>query len=251
MADVLINARIFGSGVNFSGQANKVDLSVEADEADVTVFEPDNPADAGWKARRATVLDWKAACAGHWFAGDPSKVDNALWDGLGAVDVWTFVKGGAVGDLAWSGEALEAKYNFLGDHGKLAPFDAAISGSGPAVRSRVAHPHTLVRSAAGNGADVLLAAGIPAGQYLYAALQVFSVAGTSTPTLTVVVESDDTAGFTTPVQRLAFAPVTAAQTGQLLRAAGPVTDTHFRVRWTVSGTTPSFLFCATLGVAPA
>ncbi|MET8147621.1 hypothetical protein ACIBSW_06810 [Actinoplanes sp. NPDC049668] len=252
MADVLINARIFGRGVNFSGQSNKVDFTVEADEADATVFEPDNPADAGWKARRATVLDFKAGFSGHWFAGDPSKVDDALWSGLGAVDVWTFVKGtGAVGDLAWSGQSLESKYSFLGDHGKLAPFDATLNGSGPLVRGRVAHPHTVVRSAAGTGDALVFAAGIPAGNHLWAALHVFSVGGTGTPALSVLVESDDNPAFTTPVQRLAFVPATAAQTGQLLRAAGPVTDMHYRVRWTVTGGTPSFLFAATLGVAPA
>ena len=255
MADVLIDARIFGGGVNFSGQSNKVELAFDLDEADTTVFEPANPADRGWKERTGTVLDAKASIGGFWNAGDPGKVDNALWAGLGLVDVWSFIKGtGAVGDVAYTLRSLQSKYQLIGgDHGKVAPFEASLAGSGFAFRGQVAHPHTTPRAAAGNGATVQLldnGGGVPAGQYLYAALHLQSVAGTSTPTLTAVVESDDNAGFTTPVTRLTFAPATA-RGGQLLRVAGPITDTFYRVKWTVSGGTPSFLFAATIGVAPA
>ncbi|MBB4747749.1 hypothetical protein [Actinoplanes lobatus] len=251
MPDVLIDARIFGNGVNFSGRSNKVELSIEAEEFDATVFEPDNPADAGWRARRGTVLDSKAAFSGFWTAGDPSKVDNALWSQLGTVNAWSFVRGkGAPGDICWFTQALTAKYQVFGDYGKPAPFDGAISGSWPLIRGTVAHPHTTARSANGAGVDVPFTGAVPAGQYLYAALQVVSVAGTATPTLSVVVESDSVAGFTAPVQRLAFAPATGIG-AQVARVAGPFTDTHFRVRWTVAGTSPSFLFCGALGVAPA
>jgi hypothetical protein len=251
MADVLFNARIFGGGVNFSGQSNKVEVGVEVDEIDATVFEPDNPADAGWKARRGGIIDGKAAFSGFWAAGDPAAVDDAMWAALGKVDAWTFVKGaGAVGDVAWSTRALRSKYTGTLEYGKAAAFEGAVSGSWGTVRGRVAHPHTVARSGAGSGSDVVLAAGVPAGQYLYAALHVLSVAGTAAPTLSVVVESDDTSGFTSAIQRLAFDPVTAPA-GQIIRAAGPLTDTHVRVRWSMSGTSPSFLFAATLGVAPA
>lgn len=251
MPDVLIDARLFAGGVNLSGQTNKVDLQVEGDENDATVFEPDQPADAGWKARTGGVLDLKLGASGLWTAGDPSKVDNALWSSLGLVDVWTVVKGkGVAGDICWTFRALEAKYTLGGEHGKLAAFDAAAAGSGNVFRGKVAHPHTTARSAAGNGVDVPITGGVPAGQYLYAGLHVFSVDGTSSPTITVIVESDTTAAFSAPATRATFAAA-AAPGAQLLRVAGPFTDTHYRVRWTVTGTTPSFLFAATLGAAPA
>lgn len=247
MADVLIDARIFAGGVNISGQSNKVELNVELDEADATVFEPERQAAAGWKARHGTTLDAKGSAAGLWAAGDPSAVDDAMWAALGTVDVWTVVDGrGAVGDLAWTVRALNSKYSFGGDHGKLAPFEASWAGAGAVARGHVAHPHTQPRTAAGAGPDIPLA-GVPAGQALYAGLHVLSVAGTDTPTLSAVVESAGDAAFTAPSTRTAFAPA-AGRGAQLVRVAGPITDTHFRVRWSVAGGSPSFLFVATLGV---
>lgn len=251
MADILIDARIYGGGVNLSGQSNKVELAVEADEIDATVFQPDNPTDRGWKARRGGVLDSKASFSGFWDAGDPSAVDNGMWAGLGTVTAWSFIRGtGAVGDIAWSTRALESKYSFLGEHGRAAPFDGTVTGAWPMVRGRVAHPPTIPRGANGTGTAVPFPAAVPSRQYLYAALHVLSVAGTSTPALTVAVESDDEPDFPAPAQRLAFAAATGIG-GQMIRAAGPFTDTHYRLRWGVTGAAASFLFAATLAVAPA
>jgi hypothetical protein len=82
-----------------------------------------------------------------------------------------------------------------------------------------------------------------AGQYLYASLHVLSAAGTS-PSITVSIESDADNTFSTPTTVLTFSAATSVD-GQIMRAAGPITDTWYRAKWAVSGTTPSFLFlCA-------
>ncbi|SCL43268.1 hypothetical protein GA0074692_6797 [Micromonospora pallida] len=75
-----------------------------------------------------------------------------------------------------------------------------------------------------------------------------SIAGTATPSVTVTIQSDDAAGMATPTDRLTFTAATVAG-GQTLRLAGPITDTYYRATWTVSGTTPSFLFVVALGLA--
>jgi hypothetical protein len=83
---------------------------------------------------------------------------------------------------------------------------------------------------------------------MYAALHVLSVAGTATPTITARVESSVDNTFASPTTRLTFAAATAVS-GQTLRTAGTaITDTWWRVAWTISGTTPSFLFAAALGI---
>jgi hypothetical protein len=51
-----------------------------------------------------------------------------------------------------------------------------------------------------------------------------------------------------PTTRLTF-DAAAAEGGQILRTDGTaITDTHYRVAWTLSGTTPSFMFAASLGI---
>lgn len=75
------------------------------------------------------------------------------------------------------------------------------------------------------------------------------MAGTGTPTLTVAIESDDASGFASATTRLTFDAATAAG-GQILRTDGTaITDTWYRANWTISGTSPSFLFALALGVA--
>jgi hypothetical protein len=54
--------------------------------------------------------------------------------------------------------------------------------------------------------------------------------------------------FGAPTPRLTFSASTAIG-GQILRTDGtPITDTWWRMAWTISGTTPSFLFAAALGI---
>ena len=74
-----------------------------------------------------------------------------------------------------------------------------------------------------------------------------SVAGT-TPSITARVESAPAEAFAAPTTRLTFDAATAAG-GQALRTDGTaITDTWWRVAWTITGTTPSFLLAAALGI---
>jgi hypothetical protein len=82
---------------------------------------------------------------------------------------------------------------------------------------------------------------------MYAALHVLSVAGT-TPSITARVESSVDNTFSAPTTRLTFTAANAVG-GQILRTAGTaITDTWWRVAWTISGTSPSFLFSSALGI---
>ena len=54
-------------------------------------------------------------------------------------------------------------------------------------------------------------------------------------TLDVIVESDDNAGFTTPTTRITFTQVTTTPISYLSSLAGSVTDTYWRMKWTISG----------------
>lgn len=81
---------------------------------------------------------------------------------------------------------------------------------------------------------------------MYVALHVLSVSGT-TPSLTVIVQSDDNVGFTTPTIRISFTAATevGAQWGSV---AGALTDDYWRISYTISGTNPVFAFAVSAGV---
>ncbi|WP_320069754.1 hypothetical protein [Micromonospora sp. RTGN7] len=249
---VLRNVRIFTGGADLTGQSNKIEIGGEHEERDVTTFGDVDAAGDVWKAVIAGIGSAKVAAAGQWEAGDTSRVDDDAWAALGGIGAWTIYphesgpSGGAVGAVAWMVKALRGQYQLLGSPGDVAPWAASASSTWPLVRGVGLHAPGVPRTAAGTGTAVQRPAVLD-GQYVYASLHVLSVAGTAAPTLTVKVQSAADAGFTTPTDRATFDPA-AARSGQMLRVAGPITDTYWRLSWTTAGTAPSFLFAGALGI---
>ncbi|GGS87651.1 hypothetical protein GCM10010156_52710 [Planobispora rosea] len=245
---VLLDTRIFAGAADLTGHGNRVELTADLEEKKTTPF-----GNGGWQTVLGGLFSTSVAAAGQWEASaDSASVDPFSWDGLigRSPAPWTFCPEGATaGELAWFTRALRTSYK-LGDVvGEVAPWDAAAAGSAPLLRGRVAHPPGTARTAAGSGTTIELGA-LTASQRLYAALHLLSVAGTGSPSITVRMESDDSAAFTSPTTRATFSAATAASgRAQFVSAAGPVTDTWWRVAWSVTGTAPSFLFLAALGIA--
>lgn len=242
MAFILTDVRLLTGGADLTGQSNKVEVNSEVEDKDVTNF-----ASARWKEVIGGLVSTEIAAEGQWEAGSPGMVDDAAWAALGGLGPWTACpQGAAVGGLAWLTRAMTGKYQLGGQVGDVAPWQATAKGSWPLVRGVVAHPPGTARIATGSGTAQQLGA-VPAGKHLYAALHVLSVAGTASPSITVGIESDDATGFASPIPRITFSPA-AAPGGQILRVAGAVTDTWWRPTWTVSGTSPSFLFVVAFGI---
>jgi len=136
---------------------------------------------------------------------------------------------------------------------QMAPVDglatARVSGKarrGPAVRGTVLHPPSTSRTSTGDGTGAQIGA-VSATQTLYAALHVTSASGSS-PTLDVVIESDDNAGFTSPTTRITFAQA-GTQSWQWSSVAGAITDDYWRITYTLGGGSPDFQFCVVAGIA--
>lgn len=241
---VLLDVRLFGVGADLSGASNKVEVQADVEEKDTT-----NYRSAGWKEVLGGLASSTWNAEGQWEAGDPSLVDDASWAQLGGTGPWTACPADAVvGELAYFTNGLRSSYK-LGDQvGNVAPWMGKVSGSWPVVRGQIVHPPGTARTADGTGTGLQLGA-VPAGKRLYAALHVLSVAGTGTPTLTARIESDVDNTFSSPVTQLTFSGATAAG-GQILRTTGDaIADSWFRIAWTITGTSPSFLFAAALGIA--
>lgn len=239
---ILLDARLFVPGADLSGASNKIELSAEHEEKDAT-----NYRSGGWKEVMAGLGSAEIAGEGQWEAGDPSLVDNASWADLGGVGPYTVCPtDSVVSALAYLVKGMRADYK-LGDAvGEIAPWSGTVKSSWPLVRGQIGHPSGTARTATGTGTALNLGA-LTTGKRLYAALHVLSVSGT-TPSITARIESDDSGAFSSPTTRLTFAAATAAG-GEILRTDGTaITDTWWRVAWTISGTTPSFLFVSSLGI---
>ena len=85
---------------------------------------------------------------------------------------------------------------------------------------------------------------------MFAALHVLSASGTS-PTLDVVLQSDDNSGFSSAVSRITFTQATGI-TSQWSTLAGAQTDDYWRASYTIGGSaTPTFTFALVIGIAVA
>lgn len=240
---ILTNVRAFASAVDLTSVSNKIELSAEVEGKDTTNYASD-----GWKEQIGGLASAEISAEGQWEADDPSKVDDGAWATLGGVGPWSISanNAAAVGALAYFTSALRADYKLGEAVGEVAPWTSTAKSAWPLVRGQFAHPPGTPRTATGTGTGLNLGALIT-GKRMYAALHVLSVAGT-TPSITARVESAPDNTFAAPTTRLTFTAATAAG-GQILRTNGTaVTDTWWRIAWTISGTTPSFLFLASLGV---
>lgn len=244
---ILLDTRVFAGAADLSGQSNKLELASDIEEKDVTNFRS-----GGAKELLGGLESVAISGEGQWEAGDPGKVDDQAWASRRVLDAWTMAAEGAsdlaAGSVMYLAKALRTQFRILSAVGDVAPWTASAVGTWPLVRGVCAHPSGVARTATGSGTAIQVGA-VAAGERLYASLHVLSVAGTVTPTITVTVQSASDEAFTTPTTRLTFDAATAPG-GQILRTDGTaITDTWWRVGWTISGTDPSFLFLAALGVA--
>lgn len=240
----LANVRWFSGGADLTARNNKIDISPEVEAKDASAFVPTGDA---WAevlgGLRATKIDG----SGQWEAGDTGMVDDSSWAALGGVGGQTICpQTAAVGSLAWLTSAMRGNYSLGGAVGDVAPWSASLVGSWPLVRGTLLHDPGTARTATGTGTATLYVAASSA-QYVYSTLHVLSITGT-TPSITVKIQSDNAVGMASPVDVLTFNAATV-RGGQVLRTPGPLTDTYYRVSYTISGTTPSVLFVAAVGVA--
>lgn len=250
---VLRNVRIFTGGADLTSQSNKVEIGVEYEEKDVTNFGSVDASGDPWKEFIAGMGSAKVTAGGQWEAGDVGKVDDDTWAALGGASAWTVyphestaTAGGLPGSVAWIINAMRAQYQLGGSVGDVAPWAASASSKWPAVRGVGLHGPGTARTATGTGTAFQRPA-VPLRGFAYASLNVLSVAGTAGPSITARLQSSANEAFTVPTDRHTFT-LANLRGGQVVRVPGPLTDTWWRIAWTITGTTPSFLFTSAVGV---
>jgi hypothetical protein len=238
---ILKNCKLYVGGFDLSGDLNKMAVASAVESKDKTFF------GCTTKIGQAGMFENGFSHEGMWQAGDsPDLIDHVLWDKMGLSDEVMTVcpTDGAQGDPAYVMKTLQANYVPEGTVGEM--FKFKVDGKGDnLIRATVME--TGAKIATYNGTARNLGA-VTSSQKLYCAIHVTAVAGT-TPTLNVVIESDDAEGFASPVTRATFTQATAIGAEMLAAVAGPITDTWWRAKCTIGGTgSPSFTIVITVGI---
>lgn len=121
-------------------------------------------------------------------------------------------------------------------------------GPGAAMLSRGVVAVTRTVTGAGNGPAQQLGALAADTDEIHLAAHVTEMSGT-TPSLTLIVQSDDNSGFSSPTTRATATAISEIGSIDIPPIVGPITDTYWRVTWTLTGTSPSATVVASLAKA--
>lgn len=240
MAQALTNTGIWFGGYDLSGKLRGVSLSYGANMGDSTVFgsltrksQPTNR-----RVRSQVEGLWEAATSG----GAP---DSILYSNIGEVDVpYSFAPARATGTTAFTYLAAKATYTFGGEVGSLLPFSSAAEASGDpglVMGQLILDGSSLSSSGAGTKFQV---GAVAAGKRMYAALHVLN-AGTGTFDGVLQSDADSSSGGET--NRITFSQASAVSS-QWSSVAGAITDTWWRLSYTIAGGAPSFSVVCVIGV---
>lgn len=200
------------------------------------------------RVQRAGLHSVSISASGHQSHGT-GEIDDLLNSQLGVQDsiISMGANVSAEGDIMYVAQGVMTSYVPLqGAVGDLSSFAIEAVSSDSWFRGKLlAERAARTSSSATTGLQL---GTIAASQNMHAALHVFSVSGTS-PTLDVLVESDDNSGFTSATTRMTFTQATAAGAEFIGPTVGPAgSDDYWRVSWTIGGTdTPTFNFAVIFG----
>ena len=240
MAKYVFNdGKVFSGGYDLSSHITSVNLDITAEEQDATTINS-----GGFRSLLGGLKDSTLSMDGFYEAG-ANLPDALLGTSIGNELVVTTIPDAGVGNTAYFMKSTLFSYQMFGTVGELAPFSISKSQSSDIiVRGTVALDSDL--TATGNSAAYQLGA-LTSAEKAYVAIHCHSVSGTSTPTITFKLQSDDNGSFTSPTDRITFSDITAIGS-DFQSVAGAVSDDYWRLNYTISGTNPSFGIHATIGI---
>lgn len=231
--------KLFVHGYDMSGDFNKANLQVDVDELDSTSIEDTSKE---FIAGLSSVkFDGEVfAQHGTGLSETVSSANFAVADKL--ISIYPSSTAGTPG---YAFESVQLNFSPQMTIGDISRFTINASKSGSAL-VRVTDMEGLVtKTSTGNGTARELGA-VSATQSLYSFLHVTAVSGTS-PTLNVTVRSDSAEAFSSPTTKITHTQFDAIG-AELKTEAGAITDTWYRVTWTIGGTDPSFTFDIGVGI---
>lgn len=234
---VLKNMPLWLGSYDFANYAHAVAIDHGADPVESTVLTDDTHKFKGGLRSIGVALE------SYW----DDTPDAEVFGNVGSVDVPLSIATselGVEGDPAYIVLPNQADYSWGGAVGDMLSVNLAGQGAAPLVRGTI--ELNGLKSSSSNSTGRQLGA-VSAAQKVYASLHVTAVAGTN-PTLDAIVQSDDGAGFGSPIARLTFSQKTGISS-QHMSLVGAITDDYWRVNYTIGGTdSPSFTFVVVIGI---
>lgn len=241
---VLRNCKFYLNGYDFSGSMNTLSIKREVDAVEYRVM--GNATPVYLPGLEHVTFEHQ----GYASSDGSTDQEDIMYDKLSDASVPMMIcpTTGAVNEQAHFCPGIEYAYEWGGTVGEMNAFTVRGSGQGyPLVLGRVMMTGAKTETTTGTAYEL---GAVTAAKYLYAQLHVFAQSGT-TPTLDVIVESDDAEGFSSPTTRITFAQVAGASVPTATWAtpvAGAITDTWWRVKATLGGTEPSFAIAVAVGI---
>lgn len=250
------NASILVGGVNISGDTNQLQLEATVETRESTTFTTD-----GWRTHLGVLKDASWNFSG--FRQNAAEPDSIFYNPSSAdpgvvlggttnttVPVVATITNPLVeGDIAFGMRCMRQQITQGNTLGDLAAFQLALKGDTPMVRGRILG--SVSGASSSSNTTGFLVGATSATQKLYASLHVTSIS-TVGDTLDVIVQSDDGSGFPSPTTRVTFSQVVSADGTHTAQWATPIsgaiTDTYYRVSYTIGGSSPAFSFVVFIGV---
>lgn len=237
--------RAWVAGFDLSTYIASFKMGAVREEKDATTI-----GDSGVRGRLAGMRGGMVELGGFYDVTGALGPDDVLFSRVGTVDIPISFSptnnSGAEGEVAYTLLAGEFGYDFGDKVGEVMPFSVTgTSTSGPLVRGTVLHNAT--RTATGTGTAFNLGA-VSASQRVYIAVHALASTGTG-PSLQVTLQSATAQAFSSPTSRITLGALATQPNSAADSLAGAITDTWWRVSYTITGTNPSIPFIAVVGIA--
>jgi hypothetical protein len=233
---VLTDATTWIHGYDITTDSNKVTLNPSVDAQDATTFGA-----GGYKVKKGGLRNVEFQLEGLW----DSTPDSQVFTNLGTADhAVTTSATSTETSVAYLFQAGRFEYEVFGNVGEMNPFALSMMGTNNVglVRGQMAKAKGNVSATGALGSGLNLGAG-GAGKFLYATFHVFTAA----TTITVIIQSDDNGGFSSPTTVATIGPITAVGGTFMTRVdASAITDNFFR--FNVSAITGTFSVAGAIGV---
>ncbi|NUO62820.1 MAG: hypothetical protein HOQ34_04520 [Gemmatimonadaceae bacterium] len=237
---IISNARVWLDQFDMSGDFNAVALKTGVDAKEAT------PVSATQHVYLPGLRTFDANLQGMWEGGTNAN-DEILSARIGAataplVTIDPSTNGGAEGDRVYFGPLMLADYQPGGSIGDVLEFALAMQAAGGISSGTLMHNATRTVTGTGNVQQLVA---IPAGRSLLVGAHLLAISGGGS--LTIAVQSAALVGFGTPTTRGTLAAMSVVGAQSLL-IAGAITDTFYRITWTLTGASPSAQFVVSLGL---
>lgn len=233
---VLKDASVRFNEFDISGILNSINMDHSVEAVEANTFNIDS------KRRLPGLESSSISHNGYWDSAEDAELHSML--GAGPLIYSVAPLGDIEGGVAFTLQAHESSYSPGAAIGEVFGFTLNLESTGNLVRGVLGGVGAKVANGNGPGANL---GAVSSSQKVYASLHVIAKGGT-TPTLNVVIESDNSNSFPSPITQLAFVQVGDALNSQFIEAVGPITDTWWRARWTLTGVGATYTVFIVFGI---